>query len=60
LNVGLRLGQVFVRIRRVPITVVAVEDHPERRSDALHELNPKQQHRIQPTLKRRRGNHSVC
>jgi hypothetical protein len=60
LNVGLRLGQVFARISRVPITVVTFEDHPERRSDALHELNPKQQHRIQPTLKSRRGHHSVC
>jgi hypothetical protein len=58
LNVGLRLGQVFARIRRVPITVVAVEDHPERRGDALHKLCEKHQHRMQPMLQRRRGHYS--
>jgi hypothetical protein len=37
----------------------AVEAHPERCGDALRELGEKHQHRIDPTIERRRGHQSV-
>ena len=58
-NVGLRLGQGGSISRRVPITLSDLPPHPERCSDALHETHEQHQHRIDPTIERRRGNHSV-
>jgi hypothetical protein len=48
-----RLGQSLARIFRVPITVSAVEDHPERCRGALHEAHENAQHRLQPELDER-------
>jgi hypothetical protein len=45
-----RLGQVFVRAIRVPITVSVLEDHPDRCRDALHEAHAQHQHRLQQKL----------
>jgi len=53
LNTGRRLGQIFLRARRVPITVGVVEDHRERCSDALHEAHENAQHRLQRKLDER-------
>jgi hypothetical protein len=60
LNVGLRLGQSGRHRCRVAFTCPMDAAHPERRSDALHKSHAKQQHRMHPTMQRRRGNHSVC
>jgi hypothetical protein len=44
----------------VPITLFDFPPHPERRSDALHKSHPKQQHRIDPAIERRRVSKAVC
>jgi hypothetical protein len=58
LNVGLRLGQGGDTGLRVPITPSNPPPHPERRGDAVHKLDEKHQHRIDPAIERRRGHYS--
>ena len=53
-NVGLRLGQRFVCLVRVPITGLMFEAHPERRRDALSQSHERAQHRLQQKLDERR------
>ena len=60
LNVVLRLGQGGGIGLRVPITRFDSPPHPERRCDALHKSHPKQQHRIDPAIERRRVSKAVC
>jgi hypothetical protein len=60
LNVGLRLGQSGRHRCRVAFTCPMDAAHPERRSDALHKSHPKQQHRIDPAIERRRVSKAVC
>ncbi len=52
-NVGLRLGQSFVRLAHVPIMGSTVEAHPERRGDALSQSHACAQHRLQQRLDER-------
>mgnify|MGYP003423623903 CR=1 FL=1 len=58
-NVGLRPGQSVCPGRRVPITLSDPPAHPERCRDALRKTHEKHQHRIDPTIERRRVSESV-
>ena len=57
---GRRLGPVFVRALPVPITVRAVEEHPERCAGALQEAHENAQYRLQRKLDERWVAWAVC